>query len=136
MNRKERRRLERQGKLYKAEPAYRIKSENAPLNRAERQAMLHEIHQQCLAADKEFALDIDTVYLWTLHTKYGWGPKRLKRFYVQAFAEHLRMRDFYEIDDLYPERHKLKEKGIDIEAWYSELFDEQGNFRQSGEVNS
>ena len=43
------------------------------------------------------------------------------------------MRKFYELDDLYPERYKLKEKGIDIEAWYNELFDENGNFKASVE---
>ena len=42
------------------------------------------------------------------------------------------MREFYELDDLYPERHKLKEKGVDIEEWYSELFDEEGNFALLG----
>lgn len=35
--------------------------------------------------------------------------------------EHRRMREFYEMDDLYPERYKLKEKGIDIEKWQEEV---------------
>ena len=35
--------------------------------------------------------------------------------------EHRRMREFYERDDLYPERYKLKEKGIDIEKWQEEV---------------
>ncbi len=40
----------------------------------------------------------------------------------QAMAkEHRRMREFYEMDDLYPERYKLKEKGIDIEKWQEEV---------------
>ena len=43
------------------------------------------------------------------------------------------MREFYELDDLYPERYKLKEKGVDIEEWYSELFDDKGNFKTSGD---
>ena len=45
------------------------------------------------------------------------------------------MREFYEMDDPYPERYKLKRKGIDIEAWYNELFDEEGNFKKPEEVN-
>ena len=44
------------------------------------------------------------------------------------------MREFYELDDLYPERHKLKEKGVDVEAWYKELFDDEGNFKETQEV--
>lgn len=137
MNRKERRALERQGKLPKSEPVYMMKPsdiKDAALKGAGEQAMIHEIHQQCLKADKEFTLDMDTLYLWTLHSKYGWGVKRLKQFYLDVFAEHMRMREFYEMNDMYPERHKLKEKGIDIEAWYNELFDESGNFKSPEEV--
>lgn len=44
------------------------------------------------------------------------------------------MREFYELDDLYPERHKLKEKGVDVEAWYEELFDDEGNFKETQEA--
>ena len=44
------------------------------------------------------------------------------------------MREFYELDDLYPERYKLKEKGVDIEAWYDELFDDKGNFKENQEI--
>lgn len=55
MNRKERRKLERQGKLPKAEPVYLMKPseiKNAALKGPGEQAMMHEIHQQCLEADK------------------------------------------------------------------------------------
>lgn len=44
------------------------------------------------------------------------------------------MREFYELDDLYPERYKLKEKGVDVEAWYEELFDDEGNFKENQET--
>lgn len=94
---------------------------------------MHEINQQILAKDKEYQLDIDTMVLWTLHQCYGWGATRLKRFYRDMMKEHLRMREFYELDDLYPERFKLKEKGVDVEAWYEELFDDEGNFKENQE---
>lgn len=45
------------------------------------------------------------------------------------------MREFYELDDLYPERYKLKEKGVDVEAWYEELFDDEGNLKENQETN-
>lgn len=99
-----------------------------------REAMMHEINQQILAKDKAYQLDIDTMVLWTLHQCYGWGATRLKKFYVAMMKEHLRMREFYELDDLYPERHKLKEKGVDIEEWQKELFDEDGNFKTPGDA--
>ena len=99
-----------------------------------REAMLHEIDQQILQKDKEYQLNLDTMVLWSLRQFAGWGPKKLRDFYFFMFKEHLRMREFYELDDLYPERHKLKEKGVDIEGWYSELFDEEGNFKISGDA--
>lgn len=137
MNRRERRRLEREGKLPKAEPTFNIKPSEmvqAALKGPGREAMNHEINQQLLEMDKQFTLDIDTMVLWTLHKCYGFGPKRLKKFYLSMFKEHLRMRKFYEMDELYPERHKLKEKGVDIEVWFNELFDEKGNFKNPKEV--
>ena len=35
------------------------------------QAMMHEINQQCLEADKRYSLDLDTMVLWTLFQCYG-----------------------------------------------------------------
>ncbi len=138
MNRRERRALERQGKQPKSEPVYSMKFSDiraSMQNGIGKELMMQEIHRQCLEADKGFTLDMDTLYLWTLHSKYGWGAKRLKQFYLDVFAEHMRMRQCYEVDDMYPERYKLKEKGIDLEAWYQALFDDQGNFRNPDEVS-
>lgn len=64
---------------------------------------------------------LDTMVLWTLFQCYGWREKRLHDFYLAMAKEHRRMREFYEMDDLYPERYKLKEKGIDIEKWQEEV---------------
>ena len=132
MNRKERRALKKKGIEVKAEPTYLMKASDigkAAVN-VGKDDMLHEIDQQILEKDKEYQLDIDTMVLWSLNQFAGWGPKKLKAFYGFMMNEHLRMREFYELDDLYPERHKLKEKGVDIEAWYSEFFDEEGNFKK------
>lgn len=132
MNRKERRALKKKGIEVKAEPTYMMKASDigkAAVN-VGKDDMLHEIDQQILEKDKEYQLDIDTMVLWSLNQFAGWGPKKLKAFYGFMMNEHLRMREFYELDDLYSERHKLKEKGVDIEAWYSEFFDEEGNFKK------
>ena len=133
MNRKERRALNKKGIEVKAEPTYMMKASD--IGKAATQgvgynAMMHEIDQQILQRDKDYQLDIDTMVLWSLNRFAGWGPKKLRDFYFFMMNEHLRMREFYELDDLYPERHKLKEKGVDLEAWYSELFDEEGNFKK------
>lgn len=132
MNRRERRKLEREGKIVKTEPVYNMRPKemvNSVLNGAGKEIMMSEIRKNLLEREKSMTLDIDTCVLWTLHNKYGWGKQRLKKFYMDLFEEHLSMRNHYDIDDTYPERMKLKEKGIDVEAWYNELFDEKGNYR-------
>ena len=138
MNRQERRKLKKQGLETNKEPVLMMKPSEigkAATQGVGRKAMMHEINQQILAKDKIYQLDTDTMVLWTLHQCYGWGATRLKKFYVDMMKEHLRMREFYELDDLYPERYKLKEKGVDIEAWYNELFDDEGNFKENQETN-
>ena len=137
MNRADRRKAKKKGIEVKTEPVLLMKPSEigkAATQGVGREAMLHEINQQILQKDKEYQLNLDTMVLWSLKQFAGWGPKKLKDFYYFMFKEHLLMREFYELDDLYPERHKLKEKGVDIEEWYSELFDEEGNFKTSGDA--
>lgn len=133
MNRRERRKLEKKGIKVKVEPTIMMKPSEivkAATLGVGHEAMIHEINQQILKKDKDFQLDIDTMVLWSLKQFAGWGPKKLKEFYYFMFQEHLRMREFYELDDLYPERYKLKEKGVDVEKWYEDLFDDEGNFKR------
>lgn len=138
MNRKQRRALEKKGISVKPEPTYTVKpSQMAQMlvNGPGKDPLNHEVNARLLEQDKKFCLDMDTMVLWTLFSRRGWGYKRLKEFYKDMFTEHLRMRQFYETDDTYPERHKLKEKGIDVEKWYNALFDDEGNFKPPEEVD-
>ena len=107
MNRKERRNLQRQGVQVPKDPTLNIKLSalgKSIMTPEMRAAMMHEINQQCLEKDDLLALDVDCMVLWTLHRHLGFGVKRLHDFYLAMAAEHRRMRDFYEMDDLYPER--------------------------------
>lgn len=132
MNRSERRRLERRGIIVPKEPVLMMKPSEigkAATQGVGKESMVHEINQQILNSDKRYQLDIDSMVLWSLRKFAGWGPKKLKCFYEKMLMEHLRMREFYEMDRPYPERYTLKDEGVDIEAWYDELFDEEGNYR-------
>ena len=116
MNRKERRNLQRQGVQVPKDPTLNIKLSalgKSIMTPEMQMAMMHEINQQCLEKDDLLALDVDCMVLWTL--------QRLHDFYLAMAAEHRRMRDFYEMDDLYPERLKLKELGADVEQWQKEV---------------
>ena len=115
MNRRERRKLQEQGVQVPKDPSINIKLSDLGrgiMTPAMESAMMHEINQQCLEADARFSLDLDTMVLWTLYQCYGWREKRLHDFYLAMAREHRRMREYYQMDDLYPERYKLKEKGI------------------------
>lgn len=133
MNRRQRRELERKGQIPKQEPVYSMKPTamvDAVLNGGYKDIMMDEIHKNILAQERKTTIDIDTMVLWTLHNKYGWGKQRLKRFYGDLFEGHKEMREYYCTEEMYPERIKLKEKGIDVEAWYDELFNEDGSYKE------
>lgn len=124
MNRRERRKLQKQGVQVPKDPSINIKLSDlgrGVMTPTMREAMMHEIYQQCLDADAQLSLDLDTVVIWTLYQCYGWRDKRLHDFYLAMAAEHRRMREYYETDTPYPERCKLKDKGIDIQKWQEEV---------------
>ena len=124
MNRAQRRKAAKAGLPVQKDPTLNIKLSELGkgiMTPNMRMAMDHEINQQCLEADERLALDIDTMVLWTLHRHLGFGVKRLHDFYVAMAAEHRRMREYYQMDDMYPERSKLKELGVDLEAWQKEV---------------
>ena len=133
MNRAERRRLERQGKKLQKDPAYVVKasdSKEALLKNPMIKEMIdQEINKRILELDKQYAIDMDTVVLWTMR-QYGWGYKRLKRLYQDMFRLHRQMRERYEIQECFPERQLLKEQGIDVEAWFNEMFQEDGTYKE------
>lgn len=117
MNRRERRKLQKQGVQVPKDPSINIKLSDLGrgiMTPAMESAMMHEINQQCLEADARFSLDLDTMVLWTLYQCYGWREKRLHDFYLAMAREHRRMREYYQMDDLYPERYKLKEKALTL----------------------
>lgn len=94
------------------------------LNKAEQKAMDAEINRQILEHDESFAMDNDAAILWTLHVCFGFGEKRLKKFWDCCFKEHQRLRDYYQLepeDDGWLYRRKLKEIGVDIEALYKNM---------------
>ena len=139
MNRAERRRQQKAGIKVTKEPTLNLKVSDFDnmVSNARQQAKdrataaaIHEIDQQILERDKAFSLDIDSMVLWALHIHCGWGKKRLEDFYRVMLSEHLRMREYYKIDDTFQERYKLTERcGVDVEALNAEFLkscEEQG----------
>lgn len=94
----------------------------AVLTAAEKKAMDMEINRQIVEADRRYTDDIDAMVLYTLRVHLGFGVKRLRRFYEAFSAEHDRLVQHYEMPDDYVWlcKEKLKEIGVDIEAWNRE----------------
>lgn len=64
MNRQERRKLQKQGVQVPKDPSVNIKLSDlgrGMMTPTMEQAMMHEINQQCLEADKRYSLDLDTM---------------------------------------------------------------------------
>lgn len=98
------------------------------LNKNERKAMNDEITRQLFEIESKYIKDNDASILLTLHSCFGFGKKRLRRFWEFYFKEQARIREFYQLDDHEGNlcRFKLKQIGIDIDEWHTEMKNVQG----------
>ena len=88
-------------------------------------AIRQEVSRQVLDIDRQYRLDMDAAVLWALHEAFGFGRKRLKRFF-DAFSEvHTDLRKAYSLsdDDVTPKcRELLKSRAkVDLVTWETEL---------------
>ena len=88
-------------------------------------ALEGEIRRQCVAKTRQYEYLLDTVAVYVLHTQFGFGEQRLRKFYDALFAERKAMQERYEgsdSDDLaeFAMYWKLKEAGIDFKAMFEE----------------
>lgn len=92
----------------------------ADFTAAEHKAMNLEIERQLAEYSRKHANEIDAIILWQLHMQYGFGEKRLRRFYDRFKAEYFDLIKRYEMDEgdnIWLNTYKLKEIGVDIESW-------------------
>lgn len=93
------------------------------LTSAEKKAMDMEIQRQLIEYDRKNAREIDAIVLWELRRQFGFGPKRLRRFYDNFAASLDALLKRYEMDNsdqVWLCTHQLKEDGIDLEQWEKE----------------
>jgi len=92
----------------------------AKLTTDEKKAMDIEIKKQLAEYDKKHSTELDAAILWQLHEHFGFGPKRLKRFYDAFIPQLDDLVERYSLADeeqIWLCTHKLKEYGIDLEEW-------------------
>lgn len=93
------------------------------LTAAEQKAVDAEIYRQLAIDTRKHNLEIVAMTLTTLHEEFGFGEARLKRFfdrYDEVVESLVKRYELSEGDEPWIAAHKLKEKGIDVEAWYAE----------------
>lgn len=100
------------------------------MNSSAKKAMMEEINRQIVENDNQYSMDFDAAVLWTLHTVFGFGEKRLKKFLDCFSQEHQRLREHYQLspeDDGWLYLHMLKEHtGFDLEEWYKQRGENDG----------
>ena len=86
----------------------------------ERKAMDDEIDKQLAEATRRQEGDIDALLLWYLHTEYGFGEKRLRKF-IEGLNTRLReLADWYDMgerDQMFLVMRELEKIGIDLDEW-------------------
>ena len=100
----------------------------AKLTSQEKKALDIEIERQLAEFDKNHTKEIDALILLTLHDVFGFGEKRLRRFY-DIFDDSINsLIKRYELDDsdkIWISSQKLKEYGIDLDIWEKERRENQ-----------
>ena len=95
----------------------------ASLTAAEKKAMDIEIQKQLVEYDRKHAAEIDAMILWVLHSEFGFGQERLRRFYNCFSASIDSLIKRYEMEDsdqIWLCTHMLKDYGIDIDKWHKD----------------
>lgn len=99
----------------------------AVMSAAEKKAMDMEIQRQLAEYDRKHIREIDALVLWELREQFGFGNKRLKKFYdnfsrgIEALISRYEMEQG---DDVWLCTYKLKEIGCDLEEWEKERGDQ------------
>jgi len=97
----------------------------ADLTRDERKALDIEIARQWKEFDKEHEDEIDSLVLYILHERFGFGAERLHRFYDIFTEEMQALYERYELphEEIWLCTKKLKEYGVDLDIWKNERTD-------------
>lgn len=105
------------GKIYGAE-----------FTKAEEKAFNMEVERQLAEWNMEHDKELTAMSLWILHEEFGFGPERLKKFFMNFYKDIYALNARYladegenDLDSLYLCQMKIKEYGIDLDAWEREL---------------
>lgn len=92
---------------------------NYKIPKNEKNFIEYEVKKQFWEQEKQTYMNVDAAVLYALHEEFGFGKKRLRRFY-KRFVEHIKILENHycmEGESIYLCREQLKKLGIDIEEW-------------------
>ena len=91
-------------------------------NKAEERALDQEIKKQIVENDRAFDMDKESSILWMLHTQFGFGPKRLKLAWKLFYAETLKLREYYLMDQEIKKQIVENDRAFDMDKESSILW--------------
>lgn len=104
-------------------PFIKKKKDEAAVRRIARE----EYEKVCEAWTRRFNIAANTVALYTLHKRFGFGRERLMRFLSACQSIQAQMSEKYEDADLYVMKETLRELGINIDTLISKMMDDNSS---------
>lgn len=90
---------------------------------SEKKIIDKEVGKIVIKAVKDSEKDIDASILWMLHTKYGFGRKKLREVWHFMAALNKEYEAYYDLEPgegAWVARKLLSDYGVDLDAWYDE----------------
>ena len=91
-----------------------------PLRQESRMRIKAEAAKQVNEILLRRCIDLDTVVMWVLHRRFGFGKERCKRFFDEYKPVTDNFSERYGADKYAVMRNDLMRDGIDIERWETE----------------
>lgn len=86
-----------------------------------KKAIQRAAYRQLSEITDEYLVGINAMVMWTLHEHFGFGKKRLRRFWDGVLATNIELGRRYRLTDPGDEEwlyiRKLRDIGVDIAAW-------------------
>jgi len=95
-----------------------VKAHTRHLTSNEKKALQAEFNRQCIEYEKAHAAELVCRSLWILRSVFGWGEKRLTKFYKAYHKEVAELVKYYELDpedDCWLCMKKLHDAGFTFE---------------------
>ena len=92
------------------------------LTKGQQKALDNEVRRQLVEKKNEFLMDADAMILYTLHKEFGFGKKRLIKFFKTFIDDYEKFIDDYQVEGAWMAAYRLKqETGLDIEELHKEM---------------